>query len=389
MHFTLKLFSIAACAQLVLGNLVIPLEQRRSGNVLNTPARLVRTLAKYNPNIRVADDTKRLQAASSIPLKDNSLDVEYVGKIGVGTPPQEFYAVFDTGSSDIWLPSKQCASCEGHHIFQETASSSFHDIGKNWSLSYADGSYISGRTASDTVTIGDITYKDQTIGLASDESGQFAADNTLDGIFGLAFPSLSLTGVKTSPVVMMHEQGQIDNPVVGVWLGRSREGGGGEMTFGGTNQAHYDGEFQYVPVDNQKYWQVKLTGVSSGGQKLSLQNKEAIIDTGTTIIVAPADIVRHIHAGIKGAVFTLKSGWRIPCSANTTNEKVDFELDGKTFAVPISDLVREESWEKDLCYSGMIESDLPFTVMGDVFLKSWYTVFDFGQNRVGFAPSKR
>jgi hypothetical protein len=137
--------------------------------------------------------------------------------------------VFDTGSSDIWLPSKQCSACEGHHIFQEATSSSFRDIGKNWSLSYADGSYISGRTASDSVTIGDITYKDQTIGLASDESGQFAADHTLDGIFGLAFPSLSLTGIKTSPVVMMYEQGQIDDPVVGVWLGRAREGGGGEM----------------------------------------------------------------------------------------------------------------------------------------------------------------
>lgn len=128
---------------------------------------------------------------------------------------------------------------------------------------------------------------------------------------------------------------------------------------------------------------------STDGQKLSLQGKEAIIDTGTTIIVAPAEIVRHLHAGIKGAVFTLKSGWLIPCAANSTNEKVAFELAGKTFTVPVSDLVREQSSEKNLCYSGLIESDLPFTVMGDVFLKSWYSVFDFGQNRVGFAPSKR
>jgi hypothetical protein len=122
---------------------------------------------------------------------------------------------------------------------------------------------------------------------------------------------------------------------------------------------------------------------------LSLQNKEAIIDTGTTIIVAPADIVRHVHSEIKGAVFTLQSGWRIPCSANATDVKIDFELGGKSFAIPIADLVREESQQTGLCYSGMVESDLPFTVMGDVFLKSWYTVFDFGENRVGFAPSKR
>ena len=84
-------------------------------------------------------------------------------------------------------------------------------------------------------------------------------------------------------------------------------------------------------------------------------------------------------------MYTLQSGWRIPCSTNSSSEQIDFELDGKTFAIPVADLVREVSWEKNYCYSGMVESDLPFIVMGDVFLKSWYTVFDFGNTRVGFA----
>ena len=75
-------------------------------------------------------------------------------------------------------------------------SSTFQDIGKNWSLSYADGSYIAGRTATDTVTIGDIKYENQLIGLANDESGQFSTDPSLDSIFGLAFPLLSITGVR-------------------------------------------------------------------------------------------------------------------------------------------------------------------------------------------------
>jgi Eukaryotic aspartyl protease len=155
--------------------------------------------------------------------------LQYIGTIGVGTPPQKFQAVFDTGSSDVWLPSTSCSRCVGHHIFIEEKSSSFQLIGKNWSLSYADGSYISGRTATDSVSIGDIHYEGQMIGLANDESGQFAADKFLDGIFGLAFPNLSLTGAKQSPVEMMYDQGQLDEPVVGVWLGRSKEGGGGEM----------------------------------------------------------------------------------------------------------------------------------------------------------------
>lgn len=44
--------------------------------VLDTLAMVVRTLAKYNPNVRVSEDTKRIQEASIVPLTDNSLDVE-------------------------------------------------------------------------------------------------------------------------------------------------------------------------------------------------------------------------------------------------------------------------------------------------------------------------
>lgn len=172
-------------------------------------------------------------------------------------------------------------------------------------------------------------------------------------------------------------------------LRQNLNSGVNQQVFGSTNPDHYTGDLKYIKVENQRYWQVSLDAVSVGQNKLSVKANQAIIDTGTTLIVAPPEIVRHIHSNIHGSLFTLRSGWRLPCSANTSTEKIDFELGGKTFAIPVADLVREVSWEKDYCYSGMVESELPFTIMGDVFLKSWYSVFDFGNARVGFAASKR
>jgi hypothetical protein len=52
----------------------------------------------------------------SEPLYNYQNDLLWAGRVGLGTPAQEFTIMFDTGSSDFWAPSAdvKCAGCQGN-----------------------------------------------------------------------------------------------------------------------------------------------------------------------------------------------------------------------------------------------------------------------------------
>lgn len=154
-----------------------------------------------------------------------------MGQISIGTPPQNFSMDFDTGSSDIWVPSTKCLStCGTHPRFDSTKSSTFELISNDtWQLQYGDGSTVIGYTAYDTVRLGQYIQPHQRIGLVSSETTQLSRDMYLDGIFGLGFPPLALTGIQRSVVEDLYLTGEIDKPIVSFYLGKTKEGGKGEI----------------------------------------------------------------------------------------------------------------------------------------------------------------
>ncbi|NXA55252.1 PEPA protein, partial [Nothocercus julius] len=117
--------------------------------------------------------------------------IEFFGSISIGSPPQEFLVLFDTGSSYLWVPSVNCLSeaCVVHTRFNPQQSSTYRAINQPISIYYGTGS-MTGFLANETVHVGSIQVSNQTIGLSESEPGSFYYA-PFDGILGLAFPSIA------------------------------------------------------------------------------------------------------------------------------------------------------------------------------------------------------
>ncbi|KAJ8752228.1 hypothetical protein K2173_003864 [Erythroxylum novogranatense] len=285
----------------------IGLKKRPLDLQLIKSARITKHEGRYGLGPDVKPHDSRSSDVDIVPLK-NYLDAQYYGEIGIGSPPQTFTVIFDTGSSNLWVPSSKCyfsIACYFHSRYQSRRSSTYEKIGKSCEINYGSGT-ISGFFSQDNVEVGNLVVKNQTFIEATREGSLTFLLAKFDGILGLGFQEISV-GDAVPVWYNMMQQGLVQEQIFSFWLNRNEESrDGGEIVFGGVDEDHYKGKHTYVPVSRKGYWQFNMGDFLIGNQSTGVCEKgcAAIVDSGTSLLAGPTPIVTEInHAiGAEGVV---------------------------------------------------------------------------------------
>uniref|UniRef100_I3MP68 renin n=1 Tax=Ictidomys tridecemlineatus TaxID=43179 RepID=I3MP68_ICTTR len=340
--------------------------------------------------------TRRLSFSNSTSpvVLTNYLDTQYYGEIGIGTPPQTFKVIFDTGSANLWVPSTKCSplytACEIHSLYDASESSSYLENGTEFTIHYGSGK-VKGFLSQDVVTVGGITVT-QTFGEVTELPLIPFMLAKFDGVLGMGFPAQAVGGV--TPVFdHILSQRVLKEDVFSVYYSRDSHLLGGELVLGGSDPQYYQGNFHYVSISKTGSWQITMK-VSIGSVTLLCEEGcMAVVDTGASYISGPTSSLRLVMEAL-GAKEQSTDEYVVNCNQVPTLPDISFHLGGRAYTLTSADYVLQDPYSsEDLCTLALHGLDIPpptgpIWALGASFIRKFYTEFDRHNNRIGFALAR-
>eukprot|EP01084_Bolivina_argentea_P038164 70580_1 len=321
---------------------------------------------------RIKPNRRRLE--SLIGLTDY-VDEQFYGPITIGG--QQFQVLFDTGSSNLWIPDSSCDNCAGTHKFDTSASSTYSSISyETFSLQYGSGS-ISGVVGQDEIKLGGLSTTAQ-FGLVT-HSGQ-GSTAQFDGICGMAYEALADDYIQ--PLFQtLYSNNLVSQQIFSFEL----NGDHSTLTLGGYDTSK---NMLWFNLISESYFEIGLSSISVNGQAYNTVTS-AISDTGTSFLIGPQSDVTNIGNAIGASYNSEANYWYVDCNEKSSLKDIDITIRTSpystlayTYHLSPDDYI--VPWD-GICQIGIsVMQGSDFWLLGNVFSRKAYTVYDMAQNRVGF-----
>ncbi|KAI8849599.1 aspartic peptidase domain-containing protein [Chytridium lagenaria] len=345
----------------------------------------------------------------------NNRDRGYFVQVEIGSPPQRFNVVIDTGSSTLWVGASECGgNCNSANYFDNRASSTYAVAprfrGAIGTISYGSGT-ITGRLVTDQVNLGNLNIRNQTFVEVTSQSSQLQRilNGQWDGILGLSYdggPSAvnDYYGVFYSLV----QTRAVTESVFCVWLNGSVDGqtyytNGGRLVFGGIESSLYSGGITWMPLSHgsnakRPYWSVTGRSISIGSNSIGApSNTLVVVDSGTALMAFDDNTYQNIINAFRGTGLSLSCSssniCTFDCGVARSLPTVTLNLNGNDFSLDPTDYVFYDR-SSNVCSLGIQTvlasigsgSDV-YWIVGDVFLRKYMSFYDYGNSAVGLALS--
>ncbi|KAL8791463.1 MAG: hypothetical protein Q9213_000080 [Squamulea squamosa] len=346
-----------------------------------------------------------IRRTEPVPETLDNQGVAYTARISLGTPPQEFIVIVDTGSSDLWvntLDSDLCSYqgadlCGDAGTYNPNASDTYAYRSSDFFVRYADGTTAGGDYVTDTVRVGENTQQEVTglqFGIAYNSTfpvgllGIGYTANVAQADDGGTYPNL--------PQLLV-DQGVIQSNAYSLWLD-DVESNTGSILFGGVDTDKYHGTLQTLPVQRMsgeyRHFVISLSGLSlSNGRNQSFEQSlptAVLLDSGSSITYLPEQLAAEVYAALDIQIDPLaRSGYvEVDCSLANSDATLNFAFTSVTIAVPMSELVLPGGRSSRLgCLFGLASANGTVGLFGDTFLRSAYVVYDLENNEISLAQT--
>jgi cathepsin E len=315
---------------------------------------------------------------------------EYWGSIGLGSPPQEFTVIFDTGSGNLIVPGDKCESepCMKHRRFEPSKSSTSLVVGKKGvgldedssqkkeaTIKFGTGQ-VHGSFVRDELCLAPKSCTKIDFLTAIEESDEPFTDCDFDGIMGLGFADLSMSKGFN---IMDQLQSTLPKPMVSIFLSDESKS---VISFGGYDPDLAASAVLWAPVSHESYWQIHIDDIAFGDEKSGLcSDCQVAVDTGTSLLAGPSSVIEELRERLQVET---------DCSNFKQLPVLGFVIGDKVLNLSPDDYIDHSG---DTCDLSLMSLDVPpprgpLFVLGDPFLRRFLTIYDREGPRVGFAVAK-
>jgi hypothetical protein len=322
----------------------------------------------------------------------------YFGSVTVGTPPQSFEVVFDSGSGNLVVPSSDCNSeaCVSHKRYDQYSSTSARRVScasneaplvqgsgsspsEDVSITFGTGEIV-GKCIEDQVCLGNVCYAGSLVAATYETMAPFVTFD-FDGVLGLSLPAMS-HHPKFNVMETLKGTQQLHQTLFTVFFSSS-DSEVSEITLGSINNEHMASDLHWVPVSrNTGYWEVEVMDITLDNHPQELcQGCYVAVDSGTSELAGPSAVIQELAE---------KLGVMSDCSNFDSLPQVGFLVHGQILNLDPKEYVDQSG---DGCEVSLMPLDVPpprgpLFVFGIPFMEKFYTVYDNVNRQVGFAVAK-